>query len=280
KYPAQYEIGRVSAETAAEDVAGAERNRLGVGDGPLFNLRGLLENDVGLRIFVVDLPSRVSAMFVYTDSLGGCIAVNRKHPEERRRLSLAHDYGHFLTSRYRAEVSTLERYLRLPEHERFAEEFARSFLLPAAGLRRRFHELVRSREGNVTPADLCTLADLYFVSVEAMSRRLEELRLLTVGTWDRLQQRGFRVREAQRLLGLEPRPADDDLLPKRYLYLALEAYERGDLSEGQFSRFLRVDRLRAREAATQLADRAVLTEDGVIGTVPLDLQSRLTSPGI
>ncbi|MGI8552891.1 MAG: helix-turn-helix domain-containing protein, partial [Dehalococcoidia bacterium] len=31
RYPAQYEVGRVSPENAADDVAGAERNRMGVG---------------------------------------------------------------------------------------------------------------------------------------------------------------------------------------------------------------------------------------------------------
>src|SRR5438132_735094 len=82
----------VAPEAAAEDVASAERNRLGLGDGPILNLRELLDNDVGLRIFYLDLPSNVAAMFAYTEQLGGCIAVNRKHPEDRRRMSLGHDY--------------------------------------------------------------------------------------------------------------------------------------------------------------------------------------------
>ena len=159
----------MAPEAAAEDVASAERNRLGLGDGPIVNLRELLENDVGLRIFYLDLPSNVAAMFAYTEQLGGCIAVNRKHPEDRRRMSLGHDYAHFLTKRYLPEVAYLGRYHRQPEQERFADSFARVFLMPAAGLRRRFHELRRSREGRLTPADLCTLARFYFVSVEALT---------------------------------------------------------------------------------------------------------------
>lgn len=279
RYPPPYELGGVPPEVIAEDVATTERNRLGLGDGPILNLRELLESDVGLRIFYMDLPSRVAAMFACTDQTGGCIAVNRKHPEERRRLSLAHDYGHFLTSRYRPEVTFLGQYRRQPEHERFAEALARAFLMPAAGLSRRYNELHRTREGRLTPADLCRLAHFYFVSVEALTRRLEELRLLPMGTWDRLQQAGFRVREAQALLQLPQRRAADQLLPMRYLYLAAEAFERGDLSEGQLARFLRVDRLEARRLATELASGPVVSDEGTVGTVPLALGETLPARG-
>ncbi|MBI4493421.1 MAG: ImmA/IrrE family metallo-endopeptidase [Chloroflexi bacterium] len=271
QYPPPCQIQGIAPEAAAEDVASAERNRLGLGDGPLLNLRELLEHDVGLRIFHMDLPARVAAMFAYTEQLGGCIAVNGKHPEERRRLSLGHEYGHFLTRRYKPEIALLGRHLRQPELERFADTFARAFLMPAVGLSRRFNELRRSREGRTTPADLCVLAHVYFVSVEALALRLEELRLLPTGTWDRLQPAGFRVREAQARLQLPQRPAVDWPLPRRYLYLAAEAFERGDLSEGQFARLLRVDRLEARRLAAELASSPVVSEEGTVEEVPLEL---------
>lgn len=38
----------------------------------------------------------------------------------------------------------------------------------------------------------------------------------------------------------------DALLPSRYRYLAVEAWQRGDLSEGQLAGLLQVDRLTAR----------------------------------
>ena len=277
RYPPLYAMSRTAPEDVAEDVATAERNRLGLGDGPLLNLREVLENDVGLRIFYMDLPSPVAAMFAYTEDLGGCIAVNRKHPEERRRMSLAHDYGHFLTARYVPEVSLLGQYHRHPQRERLADTFAWAFLMPAAGLRRRYHELHRSRDGRITPADLCNLAHYYFTSLEALTRRLEGLRLVRPGTWDRLQVRGFRVREAQAILQLPQHRASDSALPTRYLYLATEAFERGDLSEGQYARFLRVDRLEARQLAEELAASHHLSDQGKIGIVPLDLGEELAA---
>ncbi len=271
KYPPIYEINGTAPEAAAEDAAGAERNRLGLGEGPILSLRELLESDVGLRIFYLDLPSRVAAMFAYTERLGGCIAVNRRHPEERRRQSVAHEYGHFLARRYQPGMVLLGRYQRQPDHERFAEAFARCFLMPAAGLSRRYHELHRSREGRITPADLCRLAHFYFTSVEALTRRLEELRLVRSGTWERLHDSGFKVREAQALLQLPRQRERDQPLPTRYMYLAAEAFERDELSEGQFARFLRVDRVEARRLAEELSAGTVLSDEGTVGTLPLDL---------
>lgn len=278
RYPQPYTISGVASEAAAEDVASAERNRLGLGDGPILNLREILE-DVGLRVFYLDLPSRVAGMYTYAEQIGGCIAINRKHPVERRRISEAHEYGHFLSNRFRAEIAVLGRYQRVPEQERFASAFALAFLMPTSALKRRFHELRRSRGGRTTPADLCVLAHFYFVSVEALTRRLEDLRLLPLGTWDRLLQAGFRVREAQSILGLTERTVADQMLPTRYMYLAAEAYERGDLSEGQFARILRVDRLEARRIADELTNRPIFSEEGSAGSLSLDLGEVLPTGG-
>jgi Zn-dependent peptidase ImmA (M78 family)/transcriptional regulator with XRE-family HTH domain len=247
-YPPEYELRGVDPEMAAEDVAVGERNRLGLGEGPLVNLREVLENDIGLRVFQIELPSSVAGMFAFTEGLGGCIVVNLEHPPERRRQSLTHEYGHFLTVRHQSEITVENRYRRLPAGERFAENFARAFLMPAAGLRRRYLELQRGRSEGITYGDLCRLANFYFVSVEAITRRLEELRLIPLGTWERLLQERFSVREAQRLLGISPAAADDDLLPRRFVVLAVEAWQSGELSEGQLARLLRTDRLGAREA--------------------------------
>lgn len=274
-YPPPYELDGGRPEQVAEDIANRERHRLGLGDAPILDLRQMLETDVGLRIFYLILPSRVAAMFAYTSELGGCIAVNLNHPPERRRLSLAHDYAHFLTDRFRPEVALLQRYQRQPARERFAETFGRAFLLPRSGVARRFNELHRARSGKVTPVDLLTLANFFFVSVEAITCRLEELDLVPSGTWDRLAQLGFRVREAQALLDLPARVPTGAPLPTRYRLLAAEAFERGELSEGQLARFLRTDRVEARRQIARLEHRPALTEEGETALESLDLASFL-----
>ena len=264
RYPLPYEIDSARRERSAHDVAIRERHRLGLGDGPIPNLRELLESDVGIRVFYLELPSRVAAMYAFNQTLGGCIAVNRRHPAERRRQSLAHDYGHFLTDRYRSEVFVVGRYQRVPALERFAETFGRAFLLPETGVSRRFNDLHRTRAGRITAADLCVLAHFFFVSVQMMTLRLEELDLVPVGTWDRLEQQRLEVGEAQTTLGLSPHPETDDMLPTRYRYLVAEAYLSGDLSEGQLARYFRTDRVDARRMIAALGTHDDVSDEGAI----------------
>ena len=128
KYPPEYQIGHLPVEQAAAGIASEERNRLGLGDGPIPILRDILEQDVGLRIFYLPLqPSKFSAIYIYDHQVGGCIAINSYHPEERRRWSLAHDYAHFLVRRYKPRLFIEDGYQRLPEDERFADYFALHF---------------------------------------------------------------------------------------------------------------------------------------------------------
>jgi Zn-dependent peptidase ImmA (M78 family)/DNA-binding XRE family transcriptional regulator len=276
-YPLPYSVEGISPEEAAEDIASAERNRLGLGDGPILRLREILESDIGLRIFYPRLPSHIAGMFAYTERLGGCIAINAVHPEERQRWSLGHEYSHFLTNRFRPEVSVMFVYERVPASERFADAFAGAFLMHSNGLKRRFHELSRLRQGKITPAELCRLAHYYFVSVEALTRQLESLHLLPSGTWDRLRNSGFKVREAQTILELEPHPRANHLLPLRYQYLAVEAYQRGDLTEGQLARFLRVDRVEARRLVQALTNYHDVSESGKIANVSVNLAHNIGS---
>ncbi len=273
KYPLEYEIAGLRTAQAAESVAIEERNRLGLGDGPIPILRDILEQDVGLRIFYLPLhPSKFSAIYLYTEQLGGCIAINSLHPEERRRWSLAHDYAHFLVHRYKPTVLIEEGYQRLPESERFADDFALYFLMPTAGLTRRFND-IRRMKGKITPADLCTLAHYYGVSVAAITLRLEDLNLLPTGIWDKLREGGFKVREAQRQLSLGAIPARDEKLPIRYQYLAVDAFDQALISEGQFAKFLGVDRLEARRVAEILRQHTQGVTDDT--TINLDMTQSL-----
>jgi Zn-dependent peptidase ImmA (M78 family)/DNA-binding XRE family transcriptional regulator len=253
KYPPIYEVAGLPTEQAAESVAIEERNRLGLGNGPIPILRYLLEQDVGVRLFYLPLPPKFSEIYVYDEALGACMAINSQHPEERRRWSAAHGYAHLLAHRYRAEVVVENSYRRQPESERFADAFARYFLMPTEGLTRRFND-IRRTQGKATPAGLCVLANYYGVSVEAITRHLEDLKLLPTGTWDKLRDSGFKVREAQRQLGLEAIPTSDETLPKRYQYLALLAFDHALLTEGQLAHFLRVNRLDARRAIEVLRE--------------------------
>ncbi|HEV2374317.1 MAG TPA: ImmA/IrrE family metallo-endopeptidase [Streptosporangiaceae bacterium] len=255
-------INHLDPWQAGEDLATEERNRLGIGDGPVQPLREVLEIEVGLRIFLLQLPNHVAGLFVNVEALGGCIGVNINHPAERRRWTMAHEYAHYLATRDRAEVTAVSQRRQRPESERFADAFAANFLMPRSGLSRRFHELKRSNQGKVTPATLVQLAHAYGVSVQALTLRLEDLRLVPTGTWDRLLDNDFQPRAAARILGLEPGEQAADALPLHYRLLAVQLYADGEITEVQLARYLGTDIVGARRAYQQLTETGDVSEDG------------------
>jgi Zn-dependent peptidase ImmA (M78 family) len=236
-------------------------------------LRERLENDVGLRIFYYPMPARMAGLFAFNDVLGACLGVNVLHPRDRRNWSLAHEFGHFLMHRYRAEITVLETGRRGTPSERAADTFAEHFLMPTTGLERRVTELTLGH--SITLADIISLADLYQVSVQAMILRLETLRRLPPGLWDRLKVSGFKPQNAQRLLGIEVNPPVTETLPRRYVALAVEAFRRGDLSEGQLARYLRTDRIAARAQVERTQHRIYSEQDEFAELEDLDLATPL-----
>jgi len=274
-YPRPYplESSHISPEQLAEDVAQEERNRLGLGDAPISDLRALLEQAVGLRIFVYEMPSSVAGVFGYNDRFGGCVGINVKQPWHRGNWSLAHEYAHFLTTRYSADVDVLAGRWGKHRPERFADSFAAHFLMPRSGVNHRLSEVEMARKERITIADLVTLADYFGVSLQAMCLRLEGLKRIQSGSWDRLKSGGLKPDKARQTLGLLRPERKHSEWPVRYLLLAKAAFEKGQLSESQLARKLRTDILSARETMEELDNAVVASEGEEFQVIPVDLAS-------
>lgn len=273
-YPEVVTIGRGSPVSLAEDVADQERRRLGLGDQPVIHLRSLLEAEVGLRIAYEDLPSRVAGMFAYSSEMGGVLLVNRKHPPERRRATMLHEYGHLITDRFKPGIDYLSFPGRKPANERFAEAFSMAFLMPSTSLRRRFNQIV-NQSGDFQIADLCRLSHFYYVSVEAMTLRLESLGLIPKGVRDHLKESRFEVRRAVQMLNLQQHPVTDDRFPDRYVFLAVQAFDQGELSEGELASLLRCDRVSARETVNKYLTTTEVSDEGEVRSVQMETQYSL-----
>lgn len=254
-YPAEYKINRMPIEAAAESTALSERQRLGLGDGPIASLRDILEVSVGIRIFYIKLPRRYSEIYSYSEQLGACMAINVDHPEERRRWSMAHGYLHFLAHRRKAVIDFDGQYRRMPISEQLAETFPKYFLMPTSSLLRQFNDLYRI--GNkFTPTNLFTLAHYYGVSLQALTYRLEEMKLVPSGLWERLKDRGLKVKQMQQQIGLKEIEQRTHSLPIHYQHLAIGALDEGLITEGKFADLLNVDRLEARQIALELREQS------------------------
>lgn len=274
-YPPVVDLsGRIDPAQLAESVSVKERQRLGLGDQPASNLRSLLEWDVGLRIFYWELPANIAGMYAYTPDLGCCILINRNHPAEKRRASMVHEYGHLIVDRYQPGIDYLSFPGRKPANERFAEQFALCFLMPMSSVRKRFQEIVTTT-GDFQVGDLCRLSHFYFVSVEAMALRLEQLALMPKGTWQALRESGLAPRKAQALLALPSQPVSNHPFPERYKYLAVQAFEQGKISQGQLGRFLRCDPLSAREIVAECRASTVVEDTGESKQLELPFEKSL-----
>lgn len=241
QYPPEYEVRRGRMAEQADDVAQQIRHLLGVGPrAPLHELEHILETEIGFRIFTRPLSSNIAGAFAFHEALGACVILNLLHPATRRLWTLAHEFGHFLTSRRSVDV------LRLDEAnaEDFADKFAGALLLPASEMRRQVDHYQRA-EGKFSTRHLIYLASSFGVSIEALTRRLEALRLLESGTYEMLRARGLNEAVVAEVTGKpgEPRPRS----PSRFGLLAAEAYSRGLLSEGQVASMLGIDRVSTRE---------------------------------
>ena len=277
-FPPMYalEVPGATPEQRGEEVAAEERTRLGLGDGPIADLRALLEEAVGVRVFYLNLPAKVGGLFACNDELGACIAINRNHPPTRGNWSLAHEYGHFLTTRYLADVSFVHDHWGKVTAERFADSFAKNFLMPRTGVSRRLSDSMQALgKERPTIGTVLSLAHFYHVSAQAMFLRLEELKRIPSGTWNTLREkRGFKPEQARSALGLAGE-SRQPMLPIRYRQLALSAYESKEkLTEGQLARKLRTDRISARlelESLRMMTDDAGTVADDGFEPVDLDI---------
>lgn len=227
-----------------EDAARTVRGILGLGDEPAVDLDDRFEAEAGLRIFYLDqLPAKLAAFLIWSDELGACVALNHAHPVERQRWSLTHELGHFLRDREAGDVLENGDSSQQPG-EVFPEAFTKEFLLPTAGVRKRFAE--RCRSGKFTPVDLHALAKTFGVSFQAMALRLEELRLLPRGSYEKIVQSRVRPHD----LGPREMASKASLvrlgLPERYVALAVSAYEQELLSESELAETLATDIASAR----------------------------------
>lgn len=278
-FPPPLRIPHGSLERFVEFAAQEERERLNLGvHQPILMLRKVLE-EAGLHVFFDKLHPNLAGLYLFVPDFGYCILVNSSHPRERRRWTVAHEYAHFLADRDHPGVDYLKRALRRPESERFAELFAAAFLMPDVGVKRRFYEDL-GRTGDFKVADLCRMADYYAVSLVAMILRLEALGLIARGSWDAINSAGMTPTELQREAGVESAHDLDssNFYPQRYQLLAVQAYDRELLSEGELARLLRCTRIRAREIVAECS-AAPHDDDGTPSQVQLELGQSLLAVG-
>ncbi len=252
-YPPEYPLTKGHIAEQAEDLALQVRHSLGLGLSPISNILTLIQNELQIRLFVHPLPSKISGIFAYHAEVGACIIVNDKHPETRQAMSAAHELAHFYTRRHFSEISWADNEQNDEEHalhERFANLFAMSFLMPASAIRRYYQNIIKEH-GQFTASDLLFLKSHFYVSLEAIARRLEYLGLLPKGTFEILKQRG--IYQLSKEMMVESSSNYHTLEIPRYILLAVTAHQQELFSEGQLADMFDLDRIEVRKKIDELS---------------------------
>jgi Zn-dependent peptidase ImmA (M78 family) len=159
----------------------------------------------------------------------------------RMRFTLARALGHLLASREEAMVDLQDAKKKAPI-ETFSSAFAAALLMPSRGLRERFGA-VHSEANEVSDIAILFLARTFGVTLKALRVRLEALKLVSTATLKRIDEA---IRQAG--AGARPEPAavqqelpDQprwEMLPERYVFLAMRAYRKELISRARLAECL------------------------------------------
>ena len=257
--PIDYSGFGFRTEQDAETLAEMERARLGLGDSPITDLMDLLDGTVGIRTFLIPVPQdNWSSVSVQGMNRRPCIAVNSKEEVYRRQYDLAHEYGHVLVHLFRkdgppARIDVGTPVGRTPADERFADAFASAFLMPRRAVLSQLDLMLRANAGRFTDLDLVHLAMRFGVSGQALTNRLVTLRKVSRDLYDEYWIKGGqKFNRLATMLGYDVNDPDDFherdvILPTRYRYLAMRAYEDDLISLAKLAELLREDFYELRE---------------------------------
>lgn len=203
-----------------EDAACALRAHWNLGDDPIPDLCEFLEEQ-GVKICALDMPIRVSGVQAEVcaadDERFPVIVVNRLHPGERQRFTVAHELGHL--------------YLRCDglDIERACNRFAGAFLVPRDMLLRE----VGQRRRDITVRELFQLKQRFGVSAQAIAYRCRDLGVVS----DSLLTSVFKLFGAKGWRAQEPQPLPAER-PQRFERLGIRALAEGAISEAKASELL------------------------------------------
>ncbi len=176
--------------TSPTDIARNVREAAGLGEQPVHDLVSVIES-LGAVVLVRDLGApKIDAIGSWPDGYRPLFMLNSSSPADRRRFTLAHEFGH-------AVMHAEPR----PDQEREADQFASELLLPAGG--------VRADLRNLNLGTLPGLKRKWGASMAALIRKARDIGSITEHEYKRLNielsTAGYRTKEPVELSYETPR---------------------------------------------------------------------------
>lgn len=290
-YPPEYGAppmrSRWEAIRQGERLAALERARLKLGEDPIGDLPGILEQQ-GVRFVELPLPENISGLCLLDGKYGLSIFVNSEHHPRRQFFSCAHECCHLLVDRGQGSfVSRVENREDLVEVR--ANAFAAAFLMPEDGVRafvRRLGKGEASRsqlraydeEGQAVTGqkrmeghsqdfqayDVAHLAHHFGVSYEMALYRVLNLKLVSEEERAQLAAEKDKVNAVMRMLGPELHARGSGRKPFRHQFvlLGLEALRREVISRRKFRELCDLAQISPEEIEALVATIEPETEGG------------------
>jgi Zn-dependent peptidase ImmA (M78 family)/transcriptional regulator with XRE-family HTH domain len=238
-------------EKRIQEIAAQFRHRLGIGDAPIFNLFGAVE-EIGLKVLRQPIPiSGFFGLSACSADQGAFILVNSHNITiERQLFTLAHEIGHLIFHRGEYQDTLMEEGTKQEEkaREKVADYFAGYLLVPQGEFERIYQRT----------QDIVKLKRHFRVSYLAILRRLADMGFIDFAKKKAEICAIYRNRyrsSLQNSMELPPALAPEDFPEnERHTYLILQALKLGKISELKAAELLEltVEELRVRRQESEV----------------------------
>jgi len=228
----------------ADSFASKIRRELGLGLTPIDNIFKIL---IDARTFIVKTPiegGNLSGCFFYdvkTDQVW--ILINSARTRGHQRFTAAHEFCHFLKDKKLSFIVCEGLEIEdKPVHEKFADQFSASFLLPKDAVLKHF-----SKEKIINPNTIVKICLQYKVSYVSALWRVKSLGLIS--EIERAELSIASPVSIAKSLGVVPEnpanpfivPAEEhplESIPRNYLNLAVSLFKENRISKGKLAEYI------------------------------------------
>ncbi|WP_419854665.1 helix-turn-helix domain-containing protein [Candidatus Poriferisodalis sp.] len=212
-----------ATDEETETAAAAARRLLGYGDEEPANYLARAAEGMGLLTFSLALGDESADGTSMLLTEGGVAVINGNRAVGRRRLTLAHEIGHYV---FADEYSTdwIVANSQAEGVEARIDRFARALLLPRAALRERWHG------GDDTRTDAVLIASEFRVDMSTLAQRLAELDVAPAAEVHRVRQTRTRQADIVDHGLIVPVELEPPTLPEAYSKAVLRAYRGEEIS--------------------------------------------------
>jgi Zn-dependent peptidase ImmA (M78 family)/DNA-binding XRE family transcriptional regulator len=223
---------QLSYETAAE--LGEKYSKLlGLGKRPAFSLSKILEKEVGIPIFYLELPEGASAASIRVNGTHA-ICIDSNEAPWRRNFNLAHEFFHIVFPSQRSTACGLNNTQNV---EKWANSFASGLLLPAEEMQKFMNKFKKTRK--LPLFNIATEAKDFGVSTSALLWRIVNLGWIKRADAERLL-RSESLKEKDRKLRSTISWTSHHL-SHRFVTMVFRAISDGQLSRARAAEYLMVN---------------------------------------